>query len=211
MTGFDTNGDEGPEDRKNRLRKIIDNGAPEAPSSAESAPNDTYSALGNYNVVGNGNNVNFGAPKIIKNVTVQTGVGTITAAQKKMINDIFSEWMAARGLVRKDGAEYRSLRFAFNTAMDVNSYHEIKAEDFDKAVRWLRRQTGIVLSMASAPKKVPGWRNKRYAAVNARAKEFPGGVARYRRYAQERFGTASLKELDDEQLEAVYRHVFGWR
>lgn len=67
------------------------------------------------------------------------------------------------------------------------------------------------MSMPSARKKLPDWRMKRYRAINARAKEFPEGEARFRRYAEENFGTGSRRELDDDQLEAVYRHVFGWR
>lgn len=208
MTDFDDQGGGRPKDRKDHLKKILDTGAP---SSASDKDNNIYSASGNCNVVGNGNVVNFGPPKIVKKIYIQPGAGFITAAQKKKINDIFSEWAAVRGLVRKNNAEFKSLRFAFNTAMNVNSYHEIKSEDFEKAIQWLRRQTGIVLSMSSAPNKVPDWRNKRYRAINARAKQFPDGEARYRRYALERFGSGSLKELDDDQLDAVYRHVFGWR
>ncbi|MBB4265408.1 ORF6C domain-containing protein [Roseospira visakhapatnamensis] len=194
------------EDRKQRLRQII--GGDEKRSHSKSSG---HTITGNNNIVGNGNSINLHEPKIVRKVYVQTGVGTIDAAQKKQINEMFAEWARVRDLVRKTSPEYKALRSAFNRYMGVNSYHEIKQDDFDKAVTWLQRQTGIVLSMSSAKTRVPDWRKKRYASINARAKEFPGGAERYRLFAKERFGTTSLKELTDEQLDAVYHHVFGWR
>lgn len=195
-------------------QSLMEGSAPKAPSKPrKKAAPPSLSVVGSNNIVGDGNSLNIynGTPVEKKIVVVKTGDGVLTAAQKAKINALIDEWVEARGAVRRSRAEIAGLRRAFNKAMNVNSYAEILQEDFDKAIAWLRRQTGIVNSMASAPVKNPKWRNGRYRAINARAKEFPDGELRYRRYAEERFGSASLKELSDEHLEAVYRYVFGWR
>lgn len=199
-----------------RLRQsLMDGSAPKkAPSPGKKPALAPISINGSGNIVVSDNsavNVYNGAPVEKKIVVVKTGDGVLTAAQKAKINALITEWVEARGAVRRTRAEIAALRSAFNKAMKVNSYAEILQDDFDKAIAWLRRQTGIVNSMASAPRKNPNWRTGRYRAINARAKEFLDGELRYRSYAEERFGSGSLKDLDDEQLEAVYRHVFGWR
>lgn len=192
---------------------LMDGSKPASPRkrSVKSAEN-TVSINGDGNIVGNGNSItNINTPVPVKTVVkVQTGVGVLTAAQKAKINALIAEWAEARGAVRRSKAEIAALRRSFNNAMQVNSYAEILQEDFERAMAWLRRQTGIINSMPSARTKLPDWRKKRYASINARAKEFSDGELRYRSYAQKQFGTDSLKELNDEQLDAVYRYVFGW-
>lgn len=198
-----------------QIRKsLMDGSTPKKASRPRKKPEPVpVSITGNGNIVGDGNSLNIynGSPVEKKITVVKTGDGVLTAAQKAKINALIKEWTEARGAVRRSKAEIAALRSAFNKAMKVNSYHEILQEDFDKAVAWLRRQTGIINSMASAPGKVPDWRKKRYAQINARAKEFPDGEMRYRRYAEEKFGSGSLKDLTDDQLEAVYRYVYGWK
>lgn len=192
---------------------LMDGSKPASPKKqpAKSA-GDVVSINGDGNILGNGNHVttiNNPSPTVTI-VKVQTGVGVLTAAQKAKINALIAEWVEARGAVRRSKAEIAALRKSFNNAMKVNSYAEILQGDFERAMTWLRRQTGIINSMPSARAKLPDWRKKRYTSINARAKEFSDGELRYRNYAQERFGTGSLKELNDDQLDAVYRHVFGW-
>jgi len=214
MTEANDNGEAGRRRRKlDDIQTALGEGRPARKPQPREAGGRAITVRGNGNTIVNGDNVVHlhvptEAPRPI--VVVQTGVGVLTAAQKAEINRLFDEWFRLRNLVRKSDAEYRVLRSAFNKHMRVNRYDEILQADFDKALRWLRRQIGIIGSMASAPKKVPGWRTDRYRAINARAKEFQGGEARYRRYALDQFGTASLRELDDGQLDSVYRHVFGW-
>lgn len=192
---------------------MIEGSEPQKDKKQKEQPSNFNSISGNNNIIGFGNSLNiYNAPPVEKKVVVvKTGDGVLTAQQKSKINQIIKEWIDARGAVRRSKSEISSFRSAFNKAMKVNSYHEILQEDFDKAVAWLRRQVGIVYSMASASKKIPDWRKKRYAQINARAKEFLDGEVRYRSYAQKRFGSDSLKALSDEQLDAVYRYVFGWR
>lgn len=209
--------DNGPRKSAGNLKKInnalMDGSKPASPRKrpAKSVSN-AVSVNGDGNIIGNGNNItNIHTLAPVKTVVkVQTGVGALTAAQKAKVNALIAEWAEARGAVRRSKAEIAALRKSFNNAMKVNSYAEILQEDFERAMAWLRRQTGIINSMPSARTKLADWRKKRYTSINARAKEFPDGELRYRGYAQERFGTGSLKELNDDQLDAVYHYVFGW-
>lgn len=221
MTDKANDNDDDPESRRRRkiesIKSDLGKGEPAKPPrkrrATKPAADRSVSVRGNGNFVVNGNgdvNIHGPSPAPRPIVKVQTGVGVLTAEQKAEINRLFDEWFRLRGLVRKTGAEYKALRFAFNKHMRVNKYDEIAQADFGKATRWIRSQIAIINSMASAPKKVPDWRNGRYRSINARAKEFPDGEARYRRYTLDRFGASSLRDLDDEQLDAVYRHVFGW-
>lgn len=193
-------------------KKLLENST--SPATPHAAP-ASVAVHGNGNIVGNGNVVVLVQPpfppaKAKKTVVVQTGVGVLDAAQKAQINSLVDEWVKLRGSIRSRAAEIRSLRAAFNKAMKVNSYAEIKQEDFGRAVSWLKRQIAILDGMSSAPAKDPQWRTKRYRGINARAKEFGDGEARYRQYAATHFGTSSLRDLTDDQLDAVYRYVFGW-
>lgn len=196
-----------------RIRDALMDGSKNTPLKKRNIKHTTssISVSGDMNIIGDGNNINYNSSPSITVVKVQTGVGVLTAAQKAKMNTLIKEWVEARGSVRRSKAEIAALRSAFNRAMNVNSYAEILQEDFERAMTWLRRQTGIINSMPSAPKKNPNWRNTRYRAINARAKEFQDGEIRFRRYAEERYGSGSLKELSDEQLDAVYRYVFSWR
>ena len=206
--------DNGSAGRRRKLKDRINDILAGGETGMSTNEKGSMTVNGDGNVIASGNgaiNIYNGAPVEKKITVVKTGDGVLTAAQKAKINALIAEWVEARGAVRRSKPEIAALRSAFNKAMKVNSYAEILQEDFEKALSWLRRQTGIVNSMASAPKKNPNWRVARYRAINTRAKEFPDGELRYRRYADERFGSDSLKSLTDEQLEAVYRYVFGWR
>jgi hypothetical protein len=98
-----------------------------------------------------------------------------------------------------------------NKYMKVNKYDEILADDFQKAINWLLKKRAELTSMKSAPKKSSSWRDLRIKAIHAREREHPDGNARRKSYMSKNFGVESLVELDDERLEACYRHVMGWK
>lgn len=193
------------------IRDALRNESSPAPRRRRSPVGHTVT--GDGNVIGNGNTVtHYHEPAVVQRKTyVKTGDGVLDAAQKAKINALIKEWAATRDAVRKSKAEISTLRYAFNTYMNVNSYHEIKQEDFDKALRWLYRQTGIINSMPSAATKNPNWRNKRYASIKAKCRDLEGGLDRQKIYIKEKYGANSLTELADEQLEASYHHIRRWR
>lgn len=141
------------------------------------------------------------------NIIVQTGVGTISAQQKRQLLD-WRDKVVEASAVRQKPKTPGSVMGALNKYMKVNSYHEILAEDFDKALNWMKKQVGTMHGMKSAPKKIEGWRTNRITAIHARSKEM--GIVEWRiDYMQKKFGKVSLKELDDKELDAVYRAVMA--
>jgi hypothetical protein len=57
-------------------------------------------------------------------------------------------------------------------------------------------------------KRNQAWRNARYAAIHARIRR-RGLEAWFEAYMRRHYGSPSLAELDNEELEAVYRTVIG--
>lgn len=140
-------------------------------------------------------------------VVVQTGVGTITAQQKRQLLD-WRDKVVEASAVRQKPKTPGGVMSALNKYMKVNSYHEILTEDFERALNWMKKQVGTMHSMRSAPKKIENWQANRIKAIHARSKE--KGIAEWRiDYMQKKFGKKSLKELDDKELEAIYRAVMA--
>lgn len=140
-------------------------------------------------------------------VLVQTGVGVITTEQKYQLQTLCNEIVKASA-VRANPKTHSIVWGALKKYMKVSSYHEILAEDFEKAKSWMVKQRGTMRSMASAPKKIDGWRTSRITAIHARSKEMD--IAEWRiEYMQKKFGKVSLKELADKELEAVYHAVMS--
>lgn len=164
----------------------------------------------NQIVTGNGSITNHtyhvsNAP--IPHVIVQTGVGVIDAQQKSRLLELRDSVVEA-SIVSTTPKTPGGVMLALNKYMKVNKYAEIMAVDFDKAVKWLVRQRAIKTSLPSARKKLPSWRNARIRAVHSRCKE--KGFETWRiDYMQKKFGKATMVDLSDDDLEALYRAVMG--
>ena len=142
-------------------------------------------------------------PKVI----VQTGVGVITAAQKRQLLDLRDE-VVASSIVRKEPRTPRAIMMALNKHIGVNTYSEIASEDFDKARKFLVNLRAIQHSMPSASKKLPSWRNTRISAIHARSKE-RGWEAWRKDHMKKKFGKISMIELSDQELEELYRSIMA--
>lgn len=205
--------------RRKRLQEALSEAVPTSPPPAGTpTPRrrtpPALSVVGSGNIIGDGNTINnhfSEPPRIIKNVTVKTGDGVLDASQKRIIMDLVYEIVDVEAAVKRDPRDRQAVWSALNRRFKVNTYHEIKSDDFEAAVKYLRMQLGRLRSAKSAPKKDPNWRKGRIRAIQARSKEFPDGDERRRAYMQKHFGASSLTDLDDSQVEQVYRHVFGWR
>lgn len=148
----------------------------------------------------------YHAPESVKpTVVVQTGVGVISAEQKRQLLDLRDKVVEA-SVVRKTPKTPASVMYALNKYMKVNKYDEIQAVDFDRAKAWLIKQAAITKSMASASKKMPNWRNTRISAIHSRCKECDFGEWRLA-YMKEKFNKTSMVALSDEDLETLYRAV----
>lgn len=203
-----------PEDR---ITKLIKKTAPRAPR-AKKAASQSGAIITNSNLVNLDNvraerdiNLNVGvlpAPKPV--VKVQTGVGTIDAKQKADLAARLKRWLSLRNSIRKDEMSMGAAWGALNDAVGVNSYHELTPEKLPEALKWIRRQTGILMSMKSAPVKVDGFRNQTIGAIKARCKQL-GDMHYYVPHLVKTYGAESLTHLSDRQLQEVRTWVFQQR
>lgn len=205
-----------------KIAQLIKKSVPRAEKpkkSTEKQPLDKKQGViyvaGNGNVVAGGdvtqnitNNAHHYAP-VRPQVVVKTGDGTIDAAQKAELKKLVAEWVATHQALKQRKLSWVAAWASFNSAMKVNSYAELKPEQMDKAKAWLLRQTAILNSMASAPKKLPELRAKRYASIKARCKNQLGDEFAYLAYIKKYFNKSSLTELDDTELDRTYRFVMS--
>jgi len=168
----------------------------------------SISGTGNQVATSGGIINNFQLPAPVKPiVVVQTGVGTINAQQKRRLLDLRDDVVAASAAGAKPKTP-GGVMLGLNKYMKVNTYSEILAVDFEKAVKWLMRQRAIKTSLRSAPKKLPDWRNRRIKAIHARCKD--RGWDEWRLgHMKKKFGVESMIELCDADLEALYRTVMS--
>lgn len=94
---------------------------------------------------------------------------------------------------------------SLNAHCGVPKYRLIRAEDFAKAQKYLHQWVGRLDSMASAPvKDGDAWRKRKYAFIKGNSKDDADALDRY---IAKNFGASSLTELDNDQLDRVYRYV----
>jgi len=181
-------------------------------------PTNNITFTGNGNVVAGGdvtqhitNTVHNHAPAAPARpkVVVKTGDGVIDAEQRAALQALVREWMDTHKALKRQELTWPAAWGSFNKAMKVSGYAELKPEQFVKAKAWLRRRVAILNSMASAPKKVPDLRVKRYASIKAKCKNQLGDEFAYAPYIQKNFGKTSLTDLTDQELERTYRYVMG--
>lgn len=188
--------------------------APETPKPKARKPKDTQ-PRGAVSIQGDGNQVAGGhiinhygtvdlpAPVVV----VQTGVGVISAAQKRQLLDLRDQVVEASA-ARKEPKTPASVMSGLKRYMMVNRYDEIQDLHFSKALNWLRRQCGTMKDMKSAPKKISNWRDDRIAAIHARCREKDLIAWRFT-YMEQKYQIRSMKDLSDEALEALYRAVMA--
>ncbi|WP_370270128.1 hypothetical protein [Nioella sp.] len=144
------------------------------------------------------------APK--SRVIVQTANGTIDAAQKARIKDKVTRYVDACNALEPGSMSYQAAWSALNRKMKVNSYHELRPDQVPAAMKWLRTQTGRVQSMAGAPDRDPNFRTDAIRFIKARCRQL-GDPDLYRARALEAFGSSSLADLDNVELQAIRQWV----
>ena len=140
-------------------------------------------------------------------VIVKTGDGVLDAKQKARIQEL-KDRVVLVCKARQEPLDSQGVFIRLNRHMKVNSYHEIKQTDFEKALAFLRRLSGIGDSLKSAHVKNPGWRKRRISAIHARCKE-RGWEAWRVKYMKEKFGRESMVEMPDVELEKLYMAVMA--
>ena len=100
---------------------------------------------------------------------------------------------------------HRAVWGALNSHCGVPAYRLIRTGDFTKAQSYLHQWIGRLDSMPSAPvKDGDAWRKRKYAYIKINSKDDPQAVDRY---VARNYKASSLTELDNAQLEQVYRYV----
>lgn len=176
----------------------------DAAQDGSEQPGQTIHVSGNGNVVAGGNVVAISPT--IKKVVKPDPQGTITPAQKADLQERVKAWITTHNAVKKRELTFAAAWGRLNKYMKVNSYHEINAGGYDKAVKWLTRQKGQIQSMKSAPKKVPTFRKDAYRAIHARGRQL-GDKDLYRAYIAKNFDKTSLKDLTDEELQRTRQWI----
>jgi len=211
--------DGGNSGRVKKLEQILSDAKPaKVPRkrALNSQKSNVVSIFGTGNVVGNGNsivnNIIHNPPPVVTKVFVTAGDGVITEQQKVILKTMVDDIVALERELKRAPKGHGAVWGALNKKMDVSSYHLIPIEKFPAAQKTLGQWRGRLLSAKSAPKALgEDLRNRRIAAIQTRSRQIPNGTARRLAYLQEQFGASSLTELDDAQVERVYRHIINWK
>ncbi len=199
----------GLDQKKAEIKRLI--GGSTAPKQKPTqSKSKVVNIRGDGNVVAGGDVHIYNAPIAppTPKPIIKTGDGVLTAHQKGELRDRVTDWVQLHGQIKQRPLSWGSAWNKVNRHVGVNSYHEIPQEHFDAAVRFIQVEMGKLNSMPSAKKKSPEWRNKRIAAIHARCKQ--KDLVSWRiKHMEKKFGRTSMIELDDTELEQLYRAVFA--
>jgi len=177
---------------------------------AVSAPGVAFGGGNNGNVIGviNGGtihqvNTQSHVQKTI--AEVRPGDEHISDEQAAALHALVDKVVETEQRLKAKPRGHRAIWGALNAHCGVPAYRLIRAEDFGKAQKYLHQWVGRLDSMASAPvKDGDAWRKRKYAYIKINSKMDPDAVDRY---VAKNFKATSLTELDNQQLEQVYRYV----
>ncbi len=156
----------------------------------------------------NGGTVNF-TEKITNRteVVVEPGSEHINEEQAFKLSALVKEIVELEAKLKQRPKSFRAVWGALNAHMKVTRYRMIPYEGFERAEKYLRKWIGRLNSMSSAPKKdETEWRKRKYAYIKINSRNDPESVVRY---IAKNFNASSLTELENEELDRVYRYVAG--
>lgn len=142
---------------------------------------------------------------------VKPGDEHITEAQASTLRGLVDQIVEKESLLKQKPRTHRSVWAALNAHCKVTRYRLIPAADFERARKYLDQWIGRLGSMATAPiKDGDEWRKRRYAYIKINSKSLEDTNALLA-YIKRNFSATSLTELDNQQLEQVYRYIAGRR
>lgn len=140
---------------------------------------------------------------------VNPGSDHISDEQAAALHKLVSDIVQKEETLKKKPATYRAVWGALNSFCKVPKYRLIPHSDFGKARNYLDQWMGRLDSLASAPvKDGDNWRKRHYAYIKINSKDELTKQA-LKNYMSRNFNAVSLTELDNAQLEAVYKYVAG--
>lgn len=154
-------------------------------------------------------NHHYSSPPRAPRVTVVPGDGVISEEQKVALTALRDEWITLHASIKRRPLSHGAAWARINKAAGATSYHLIKAENFDAALAYVRRQIAILRGTASAPKKDAAWRAKRIGSIKLHCRNRLGDEYAYGQYIRRRFGVGSLADLSSDQLQQTYAYVMG--
>lgn len=143
-------------------------------------------------------------------VVLQPGPEHIDDAQKARLRGLVNEIVQAELAVRKAPKSHAVIWEALKAKLRVTSYHFIPRERFADSEAYLMTWLARLHSMPSARKLGGDWRKSRYAFIKAGSRQI-GREADVDALLGERYGARRLSELTDDELQAVYQAVGGWK
>lgn len=196
------------DEKKKAVVRLLKNATTEA---AEKVTETKIDINGNNNIIGNGNvhiggDVNL-SPQVTNKTVVKTGDGVVDAEQKAELQRLIYDWVDSRNAVKKRSMSRPAAWKAFNATFGINSYHELPMEQFGEGRLWIMKQIGIISSMKSAPKKMPGWRTRTITYIKAACKNDLNNPDAYKPYIEQKFCCNSLAKCKDDELQAVKQYV----
>lgn len=149
-----------------------------------------------------------GKPKI--KVIIHPGPEHIDERQAATLKALVSEIVKLEKLLSRKPCGFGAVWARLTAKCKVTSYHLIKAEQFPKAEKFLREWIGHLSASPAAPENDPRWRSRRFTYIFTNLKKL-NADAILRAQLLARFGSESMKDLSDDELEWVYRLVAGWK
>lgn len=150
------------------------------------------------------------APKPKVKVVIQPGPDCIDEEQKNRLKALVAEVVRLEGLVRRTPRSFSSVWVGVNAKAKATSYHLITQANYPRAEKFLREWIGRLSSAKSAHVKDAHWRSRKFSYIFANVKQLDADAV-LRAQLLARYGSESMKDLSDDELEAVYRLVAGWK
>lgn len=183
--------------------------------TAAAAPvNNVHEITGGTNIIGN-----HGAITIVTGIErakqplapVPPPSDHISGEQAAELKRLHGEWVQLSEDVKTRAKPITPQQawIAINRAGQSRTYTHMRQANYDAARAYVQQQMAILRSGKTARRRDPKWRNSRIGAIKARCINQLGNEYAYKPYIAKHFNAQSLTELDDEQLEATYRHTLG--
>lgn len=190
------------EEKKDRLLSLV-----REASEPAASPAPAVQIQGSHNIVGSGNTV-IHAPIVRRVNRIDPSKSELTSAQRLRLRELVDEWVAVhnRVRVRARPLSHASVWYSFQRKFRVNSYHDLPADRFDEACRWLQSQRARIDTMKTAPARDAAWRTRQITYIKARCKNQLGDEFAYMPYIA-RFGKTSLADLSDDELARAKSYI----
>ena len=149
-------------------------------------------------------------PKAKIKIFIQPGPEHIDQKKAANLKLLVTEIVRLEKLVKRSPKGYSTVWNALTARCKTTSYHLILDTDYPKAEKFLREWIGRLSSAQSAPAKDANWRNRKFSYIFTNVRQLNAEQA-LRARLLERFGSESMKDLSDADLDAVYQWVAGWK